>query len=176
MPIKQIDISKSLTGEPILTIRIDRSASHQINEIGAIREPEKYMLDIHKAKKKRSLDANAYCWVLIGKIAKAIESSADEVYREIICSVGSYEILPIKAEAVEHWEHIWTSKGKGWIVESLGDSKLKGYENLRCWYGSSVYDTKQMARLIDEIIRECKELGIETLTPSEIQKMKEEWK
>jgi len=174
--IKSIETTQSLTGEPILTVRLDRSEIAKINEIGSIEDFAKYELEIKKKRKKRSLDANAYCWVLIGKIAKALSTTPDEAYRQLIREVGAYIILPVKAEAVEQWERIWTSKGTGWLIEDLGENKLKGYHNLRCWYGSSVYDSSQMARLIDETIRECKGLGIETLTPMEIERLKEEWR
>lgn len=175
MPIKTLEVSKSLIGEPILTLRLDRSASNQINEIGAINDFTGYEVSIAKKRKRRSLDANSYCWVLIGKIAQKIETSADEVYRELIRNIGSYKVLPIKEDTVKQWEQIWTSKGTGWLVEDMGESKLEGYRNIRCWYGSSVYDSKEMTRLIDEVIRECKELEIETMTPVEIERMKEQW-
>ena len=37
--------------------------------------------------------------------------------------------------------------------------------------GSSSYDTKEMARLIDGLVSECKEVGIETLPPDEVERM-----
>ena len=99
----------------------------------------------------------------------------EEVYRLQIQGAGAYEILPIKNEAVERWKDIWTSKGLGWICEDMGASKLKEYTNLRCFYGTSVYDTEQMSRILDSVINECKLQGIETLTPDEIERIKQTW-
>ena len=46
---------------------------------------------------------------------------------------------------------------------------------VRAYYGSSQYNTKQMSRLIDMVVEGAKELGIETLTPEELARIKEEW-
>ena len=41
--------------------------------------------------------------------------------------------------------------------------------------GSSEYDTGEMSRFIDGVISECKELGIQTMTPDEIEELKQKW-
>ena len=72
----------------------------------------------------------------------------------------------------------WESHGVGWVVDDLGDSKIPGCINLRLFYGSSHicgchdgnYDTAQMSRLIDVVIKECEEQGIQTETKDEILK------
>lgn len=137
---------------------------------------KKYAAELKEQRKKRSLDANAYCWVLIGKLAAVLRTSPDDVYRRAIRDVGgNYEIFPIKNEAVGRWKEIWEGKGIGWPCEVLGPSKLDGYTNTMNFYGSSVYDTAQMARLIDAIVGECKVQGVETMTPMELEHLKEEW-
>lgn len=125
---------------------------------------------------KRSLDANAYAWVLIGKLATRLNVTKEEVYRQVIKDVGAYSVQPIKAEAVAEWKYIWTSRGLGWLCEDIGRCRnTPGYRNIICYYGSSVYDTQQMSKFIDEIVFECKELGIETMTPEELQRLKDAW-
>ena len=44
------------------------------------------------------------------------------------------------------------------------------------YYGSSTFDTKQMSRLIDNIVQDCKAVGIETLTPQQLDALKEGWR
>ena len=112
----------------------------------------------------------------MGKLARKLHTTAEEVYRMYISDTGNYEILPIKTEAVEHWQKIWSGKGLGWICDTIGESKLQGYTNVRCFYGSSVYNSKEMAHLIDLIIDDCKEQDIETMTPNEIERLKREWR
>ena len=75
-----------------------------------------------------------------------------------------------------HYKRIWETHGIGWICEEMGHSKLDGYTNVISYYGSSEYDTRQMSRLIDLIVMECKEQGIETMTPRELALLKEGWK
>lgn len=135
-----------------------------------------YTVKFAPKRAKRSLDANAYYWVLIGKISEATGIPPKEVYRQMISDVGgNYEVVPIKDEAVERWIDIWQSNGIGWVCENLGPSKLDGYTNICNYFGSSQYDTVQMSRLIDLAVQECKQLNIDTLTPRELALLKEGW-
>lgn len=135
-----------------------------------------YDLEVKEHRKKRSLDANAYAWVLINKLADAMRITPLEVYRQAIVNIGcNHEILPIKEEAADHFKKIWEAKGLGWPVLDLGKSKIPGYRNLVCYYGSSTYDTKQMSQLIDNLVQDCKSLDIETLSPERLALLKEAW-
>ena len=127
-----------------------------------------------KWRKKRSLDANAYAWVLMGHIAEKLNTKNTEVYLKIIREAGTYQVIPIKTEAVDKFIEVWTSNGIGWICEKF-PSKLDGYTNVRAFYGSSSYDTKEMSRLIDSIVQECNELNIETLPENELQSLLDSW-
>ncbi len=128
--------------------------------------------ELKPLKRHRTLDSNAYAWVLINKIAERVKIPPDYVYREAIRDVaGNYEVLPIRDNAVETFREAWQSKGVGWLVENLGKSKIDGYTNLRVFYGSSVYDTDQMSRLIDILVNEAKEYGIETMPPEELERL-----
>lgn len=128
--------------------------------------------EIKEHKVKRSLDANSYSWVLIQKIADKIGNTKEEVYRVAIKDVGQFEILPIRDDAVDTFKSAWTKKGLGWICETLGESKLRGYTNVIAYYGTSCYTSDKMARFIDYLVQECKQLGIETLSPDELARLK----
>ena len=139
-------------------------------------KPKKYVAEIKEYREKRSLDANAYAWVLIGKLSGKLGISPEEVYRAAIRDVGdNYEVMPVRNDALERWKFIWSKHGIGWICEEIGASKLDGYTNVRNFYGSSAYDKAQMARLIDIIVQECKTQGIETMTPAELARLMGEW-
>lgn len=148
--------------------------------VGEMR-PRKYVAEIKEYREKRSLDANAYCWVMIGKLAAAMSTpwstvTPEEIYREAIKDVGdNYEVMPVRDDALERWKAIWSGHGIGWICDELGPSKLRGYTNVRCFYGSHVYDKSQMSRLINIIVEECKLQGVETLSDRELSLLKEEW-
>lgn len=135
---------------------------------------KKLSVEIKKHREKRSLDANAYCWVLIGKISEEMDVSKDLIYQDAIRNIGTYITLPIKDEAVERFTEIWKSRGLGWVCD-VTKSKLEGFTNVLAYHGSSCYNTKEMSRLIDVIVQECQQLGIETKTPEELKSLKEEW-
>ena len=135
-----------------------------------------YDLEVKEHRKKRSLDANAMAWSLINQIADVLRIPPVEVYRQAIQDIsGNNEILPIKEDAVEQFKNAWSHHGIGWICRDLGKSKIKGYRNIMVYYGSSVYDTRQMSELIDHLIQDCKALDIETKSPEEIASIMGAW-
>ena len=136
-----------------------------------------YDLEVKEHRKKRSLDANAYCWVLINKIADALRITPVEIYRQAILNVaGNYEVIPIKDEAAEHFKQVWQAQGLGWPCVDMGKSKLDGYRNLRAYYGSSTYSTSQMAQLIENLLQDCRALDIEVKSEEEIASLMGAWK
>ena len=136
-----------------------------------------YDLEVKEHRKKRSLDANAYAWVLINKLADALRITPKEIYRQAIQNVGgNYEILPVKEEAAEHFKQVWEAQGLGWPCVDMGKSKIDGYRNLRAYYGSSTYSTTQMAQLIDILLQDCRALDIEVKSPEEIASIMGAWK
>lgn len=135
-----------------------------------------YDLEVKEHRKKRSLDANAYCWVLIHKLAEVMRIPPEEIYRQAIQDIsGNNEIVPIKEDAVEQFKQAWSHNGIGWICRDMGKSKLPGYRNLMCYYGSSVYNTKQMSDLIETLVQDCKALDIDVMTERERSLLLEEW-
>ena len=135
-----------------------------------------YEADLKEHRKKRSLDANAYAWALLGKLANRVGLPKEDVYREFIKDVGgNYEVLPIRNDAVDKWVSNWQSKGIGWVCDILGESKLDGYTNVITYYGSSTYDSLQMSRLINLIQEDCKQYGIEVMTPAELALLMDGW-
>ena len=126
--------------------------------------------DIEPHKEKRSLSANAYAWVLFDKLADKLHSTKEEVYRQTISLVGVFDVIKIEnPEALKRFKRIWRSNGEGWLTKTLDEKTVLAY------YGSSTYDTKQMARLIDYAVDECKAQGIETKPQWEIDAMLKEW-
>lgn len=163
-----------VTGEPRITLSINEKndllcAYDEMNGI------EKLSIELKPYRARRSLDANAYCWVLIGKIAENQCVSREEVYREAIRGIGgNSEIVCVKTEAVDRLCDGWRRNGIGWQTETF-PSKIEGCTNVILFYGSSVYDTRQMSLLIDHIVQDCKALGIQTETPEAIEKMLSLW-
>jgi len=141
-------------------------------------EGKEYTLNIAPKRKKRSLNANSYMWQLADGIAVAIgQTTAVEVYRRAIRDVGVFADIRIAKEAVPQWAENWQCGGIGrlCLIDKESYSEEDGMVTVRNYYGSSSYDTKQMSRLLDWIVEEAGELGIETMTPAELASIKGEW-
>lgn len=127
-------------------------------------------------REKRSLTANAYAWVLMGKLSQVLRIPPLEIYRQLIPDVGgNTSAVSVPEESLDMLRDGWRHNGLGWIVEVIGRGSEPGMVDVILYYGSSVYDTAQMARLIDLIIDACRENGVEHLPPDKINAMLEEW-
>ena len=170
------DVSKNWqNGKFRLTFEIDRDVSGELDgllgcdlKIKAVRWRE-----------KRSLDANAYYWVLVGKIAEVLKTSTTEIHNEMLSNYGRPEIVNerlmtiILLDSID-WKRIeYIHLKPTTATRTLDDGKL--YRVYYVMRGSHTYDTKEMSTLIDGIVSEAKGLDIETLTPDELERMKVAW-
>lgn len=125
--------------------------------------------EVKEHKEKRSLNANNYAWKLITEIADVMKLSKEEVYIEMLKIYGQSEMVSVLAD-------IDVSKYFKYYSEA-GESILKGkkFKHYKVYMGSSEMNTKQMSILIDGIVQEAKQLDIETMTPKQLSRLKEEW-
>lgn len=128
------------------------------------------LFEIKKHRSRRSLNANAYAWSLIGKIADEFEISKDETYMLMLKRYGQSEIVSVISSI--------DVDGYFKYYEPIAEATLQGkkFTHYKIYKGSSEFDTKEMAVLIDGIVSEAKELGIETLPPDEVERLKEMWR
>lgn len=118
---------------------------------------------------KRSLNANAYAWALIGKIADVLRTSKDEVYTTMLKRYGQSEVISVLSNVnIDKYFKYY---------EVFGHSKLnnKDFTHYKIFKGSSEFSSKEMAVLIDGIISEAKELNIPTLEEYKLDKIIGEW-
>lgn len=131
--------------------------------------------DIRPAKKKRSLDANSYAWLLVNRIAEALRLTPEEVYCDALRNIpNAYKELCVQDKAVDSMRRLWIGDHIGRRVETE-PSKIKGCTKMRVYYGSSDYDTRQMSMLIDNLAQDAKALDIETRPAEEIKSLLEAW-
>ena len=135
------------------------------NEISRLKEGAKFVIEPYR--EKRSLDANAYMWILCTKIAEVVRSSKDEVYEEMIQKYGYMSEITITVKSEVDMGRI---QGHWKFIKESQDGKFKAYQMIR---GTSDYDRAEMAHFIDMVVGEAKELDIETLPESEIRRMME---
>lgn len=113
-------------------------------------------LTISAPKEKRSLDANAYFWVIVGKIADKLRASKDEIYFKLLKDYGQHVVITVK-------KGYDISKAGFKYYEVLRDGLINGKEftAYRVFIGSSQYSREEMGVLIDGAVSEAKELGID---------------
>ena len=163
-----ISLAYDRDGHSLLTVSVPGDWGEAFDELKAA----PVAVEIKKWHPKRSLDANAYAWVLIDKLAERLRIPKVTIYREAIRSIGGVsDTVCALDRTVDRLVESWERNGTGWFAERL-PSKTPGCTNLRLYYGSSSYDSKQMSALIDSLVEECETQGIETLTPSELDAIK----
>lgn len=144
-----------------------------VSNFDSIKDLEKLDIRAVKHREKRSLDANAYAWVLMTKIAEEIGSSKEEIYDEMLRRYGVFYEDQDGYITITVRDRVDMSKIDGHWQLIKDNGTFKAYAMIK---GSSQYDTKEMSRFIDGIVYEAKELGIETMTPDDLAKMKASWK
>jgi len=160
-----------------LTVQSDKDSIGP--EWEELRKCEKLTFEVKKYRKGRSLDANAYYWQLLTKLADKLDMSKPHMHNFLLRRYGQPEIVDGKlihvvvpdsdggtriADEAETFHIRPTAQ-----VKEFPDGKMyRTYVMLR---GSSTYDTREMSKLIDGLVTECKEQGIDTLPPAEFERM-----
>ena len=148
-------------------------------EINNIDENTEYTVTITKKSKRRSLNANAYAWVLCEKIAHELSkngyTSKNDVYKRVLIECGAFTYIPVKNAAIDRFIEIWHGHGLGWHAEDAGPAKTEGYTIIRAYHGSSVYTVDEMRRLIDALIDECNQLNIPIESNDYVNSLIQEW-
>ena len=147
---------------------------------------DKLSLEIKKYRQKRSIDANAYYWVLVTKLARVLETSNAEIHNILLSRYGFPEIIDGQLMRLSLPESEETEKR----VKSAEEYHLKAttqvisgkdgksYRTYILMRGSHGYNTEEMARLINGLITECKDAGFtdaEIATPNEKMQLKERY-
>lgn len=161
-----------LTGSLTISFTVNEKAA-VVSGYDSIKDVDRLDVRAVKHREKRSLDANAYAWVLMSKIAAELTTSKEEVYEEMLRRYGvlyededGYITITVKSS-------VDVSKIEGHWQFLRENGSFKAYAMIK---GSSQYDTREMSGFIDGIVYEAKELGIETLAPRELELMKVRWR
>lgn len=130
-------------------------------------------IKITQDRKHRSLDANALLWHCIGKIAKSFTPPRDkwEIYLDELRKYGKFSYILMDEKAVESFKQMWRE------TEVVGEVDVNGRKavQLLCYYGSSTYNTKEFSVLLDGVIEDMEDLGLQPPIPRDIRSALEEW-
>ena len=166
------------TGKVRLTFEIDEN---QVSDCCLLKDYDQVSLRVFRYRPKRSSEANRYFWYLCNEIAERltdekVKHTKDDIYQKYIKEFGVYDEEELDAETAKSRRKEWEARGTGWVTEQV-DFAADG-ENviIRFYYGSSTYNTKQMARLIDSATQDCDAMGIQAKTQEELKRVLFSWK
>lgn len=159
-----------VSGELNITFSVNEK-SLILPEYEKLKDCKKLRIEAKKYRNRRSLDANAYLWVLLQKIAEVLRTDKWSVYLQMLKRYGQFTYIVVKPGAVEAVKKQWRE------CEEIGEIDVNGTKAVQmlCYYGSSTYDTKDFSILLDGVISEAKDLGIETLPSEELERMMEQY-
>lgn len=167
------DMSMTLSGRLAVTIEtVDGTVAEELSELS---KAEKLDIDIKKHREKRSLDANSYYWLLVGKIRNITGDSNNRIHNMMLDRYGELDRMPDGSlipfcirDDIDHLEFPYPHLKPTQKTLSKGDRLYRWYYQIK---GSSEYNTAEMSHLIDGVVEECKDMGIETLPPAELERM-----
>jgi hypothetical protein len=127
--------------------------------------PEEKIYELKEHKKKRTLDQNSYYWKLLNELSRKLKIPSTELHFELITKSCPFEEYLVPYEANLRGIEYYIEKGK---IERNG----KLFKTIRVYVGSSRLETVEFGILLDNLIEECKLQNIETMTESELAKMR----
>lgn len=156
-----------------LCVKVDDPA--QARKFVMDKQNRLYDLEVRQHHKKRSLDSNSYLWALLDKLADVLHTTKEELYLQKVREIGIYKDFHLTEDEYKTFKVAWEGMGTGWPTEQVDYTPDGERLIIRAYYGSSRYNTKQMSRLLDSVVEDCKQQDIETLSDRELSLLKEEW-
>ena len=162
------------TRKPKISLLLD---TNELSIVEELKNENKLNIELKKYRKPRSLDANKYFWKLLQEVCDYKDIYTIEEYKRRVKELGIFKQFKIMTQDVKTFEKIWTDRGIAWFCEIvdttyIGDTEFK---IINAYYGSSSYNSKQMSRLIDNLVQDCKAVGIETKPQAEIDSLLKQW-
>ena len=169
MIVKDLQLSNNFQGGYQLTLTLTNK--QDIKVLQELQQLELMDLTLKKHSKKRSLSANSYAWVLITEIANVLRANKDDIYIKMLRRYGQREknVVSVVSDAVDI---IYKATQNHCYEVGQSETNGKMFTHLAILRGSSEYNSKDMSIFIDGIVTEARDLGIETMTISEVERLK----
>lgn len=136
-----------------------------VNELEALKQAEILDIEAKKHREKRSIDANALLWRCLGEIAEVLKADKWDIYLEMLKRYGKYTYICVKPSVVDAMKAQWRES------EIIGEVDINGQKAVQmlCYFGSSTYNTKEFSTLLDGVISEMQEIGLQPPPTKEMQ-------
>lgn len=125
--------------------------------------------DIEVKRKKRSSQSNKYFWELLQQLCEEMNIDVIQEYKKRVKELGIFRYWEIDTKNVPTFTKMWEDRGIAWFTEKVEEIGEKTC--LNAYYGSSSFNSKQMSRLIDNLVQDCRSIGIKTLEDIEIEEL-----
>ena len=162
------NIAKNLiTGTLSLTFDLSEADAGDFNTL----TDKVLSIEIKHYRQGRSLDANAMLWACLNDISMALHVDKWDLYIQALRKYGQYTTIALRSDALEQFKKVYRE------CEVVGSRYVDGEEILEvlCYYGSSTYNSKEFSVLLDGVIDDMKQAGLETPTSAEMQRALEIW-
>lgn len=136
------------------------------DEERAARGGGEMLYEVRPWRSKRSLDQNAYYWALLGRLGQALGYPSDDLHLHMLREYGVYDAFTVRADVpLGDYFRYYDVVGSG-VMDGVR------YSHVRAFKGSSEMDSGEFSKLLDGVIQECRQQGIETMTPQEAARLR----
>lgn len=125
--------------------------------------------EVYVKKKKRSKKSNSYFWEMLQQLCFELNLDVIQEYRKRVKELGIFQTFELDTKNVPTFEFLWNERGIAFFTEKVEEIGNKTIIN--AYYGSSSFNSKQMSKLIDNLVQDCRSVGIQTLEDKEIEEL-----
>lgn len=157
------------SGGEYLTVRTTRAKEI----LPLIEGGKRYTVEIKPYSEKRSRNANSFLWAILSQCADKLNTTREELYMDYVRKIAPYKDFTLTEDEARTFRVAWGKMGLGWQTEQVdfdGDGVV-----IRAYYGSSTYTKKRMSRLIDMVVEDAKQIGVDCLSERERALLIERW-
>lgn len=164
-------LTRDIDGNLVVSFRVfdEKNARKELEQI---KDENTIEIQAKKVHRKRSLSANALLWECLDKIAISLRADKWDVYLMMLRRYGKFTYICVKPHVVDAVKLQWRE------CEEIGEIEINGEKavQLLCYFGSSTYNAKEFSRLLDGVISEMREMGLETPPDEGMRRAIEQWK
>lgn len=125
--------------------------------------------EIEVKKRKRSNKANRYFWEMLQQLCFEMNLNVIEEYKKRVKELGIFQTFVLDTKNLPTFDYLWSNNGIAYFTEKVEENGNK--TTINAYYGSSSYNSKQFSRLLDNLIQDCRSVGIQTLEDKEVEEL-----
>ena len=167
--VQTIDGKFRLTFETDDIINVDEivggDANHTTNDLE---------ITINRRRRDRSLSSNAYLWSCLNILAQHKHTSKWDEYLNALrhYGVGTYILVKNDPSIIAKTQAMWRESMVYGQPFKYGDKEVV---NMLCMYGSSTYSQDEFKTLLDGVVAEIRDAGLQPPPTADMRQALEMW-